>query len=103
MKKSSVVLMVPQNKKLFGTITMEGLGLFPDPEMPSGKWMFLLWFFCACYLFCFYFCLCQAVHGILVVPCPGIEPVTPAVEVRRLHHWTTREVPPLFSNRETKH
>ena len=61
MKKSAVVLMVPQNKNLFGTITMEGLGLFLDPEMPSGNWMFLLWFCCACYLFCFYFCLCRAI------------------------------------------
>lgn len=63
MKKSSVVLMVPQNKKLFGTITMEGLGLFLDPEMPSGKWMFLLWFFCACYLFCFIFVCARQYTG----------------------------------------
>ena len=26
------------------------------------------------------------------VPGPGIEPVPPAVEVRSLNHWTTREV-----------
>ena len=27
------------------------------------------------------------------LPWPGIEPVAPALEVRGLHHWTTREVP----------
>lgn len=37
MEKSSVVLTVPQNKNLFGTIAIEGLGLFLDPEMTSGK------------------------------------------------------------------
>ena len=28
-----------------------------------------------------------------LVPCPGIEPVPPAVEAWSLNHWTTREVP----------
>ena len=27
-----------------------------------------------------------------LVPWPGIEPMTPAVEARSLNHWTTREV-----------
>ena len=33
----------------------------------------------------------QAACGILV-PWPGIEPTPPALEVRSLNHWTTREV-----------
>ena len=28
---------------------------------------------------------------------PGIKPVPPAVEAQRLNHWTTREVPIMFS------
>lgn len=52
MEKSSVVLMVPQNKNLFGT---KSLGLFLDPEMPSGNWMFLLGFvvLVICFVFIF--------------------------------------------------
>ena len=42
-----------------------------------------------------------AVHGIFdlnysmwdLLPCPGLEPGTPALEARSLSHWTTREVP----------
>ena len=29
----------------------------------------------------------------ILVPQPGIEPVTPAVEGQSLNHWTAREVP----------
>ena len=49
------------------------------------------------YLF-FYFWLHHAACGILI-PRPGIEPMPPAVEVRSLNHWTTREVPwlPVFT------
>ena len=43
------------------------------------------------YLF-FYFWLHHAACGILI-PRPGTEPMPPAVEVRSLNHWTTREVP----------
>ena len=44
--------MVPQNKNLFGT---KSLGLFLDPEMPSGNWMFLLGFvvLVICFVFIF--------------------------------------------------
>ena len=31
-----------------------------------------------------------------LVPRPGIEPRPPALEVRSLTHWTTREVPFFF-------
>ena len=34
----------------------------------------------------------HAAYGILV-PQPGVEPVPPAVEARRLQPWATREVP----------
>ena len=35
----------------------------------------------------------------IFVPRPGIKPVPPALEVRSLNHWTSREVPrTLFSN-----
>ena len=37
------------------------------------------------YFFCFLVC------GILV-PQPGIQSMSPVVEVQRLNHWTTREV-----------
>ena len=33
-------------------------------------------------------------RGILVPPL-GMEPMSPALEVRSLNHWNTREVPPL--------
>ena len=42
------------------------------------------------YLFIFW--LCPVACGILV-PGPGMESTLPAVEVRRLNHWTAREVP----------
>ena len=29
----------------------------------------------------------------ILVPRPGIEPIPPAMEVRSLNHWTSREVP----------
>ena len=32
-----------------------------------------------------------------LVPWPGIEPRPPALEAQSLSHWTTREVPGLFS------
>ena len=30
----------------------------------------------------------------ILVPQPGVGPVTPALEAQSLNHWTTREVPP---------
>ena len=42
-------------------------------------------------LFFFFWPHCMAC-GILV-PSPGIEPTSPALEVWSLNHWTTREVP----------
>ena len=29
----------------------------------------------------------------ILVPLPGIEPMSPVVEARSLHHWITRDVP----------
>ena len=29
----------------------------------------------------------------ILVPQPGIEPMSPALKVQKLNHWTTREVP----------
>ena len=40
--------------------------------------------------FFFFWLHCMA-YGILV-PGPGIEPVSPAVDARSLNHWTTKEV-----------
>ena len=40
----------------------------------------------------FFFWLHGVARGILV-PQPGIEPVSPAVEAESPNHWTTREVP----------
>ena len=37
------------------------------------------------------FGLCRGARGILV-PRPGIEPVSSTVEVQSLNHWTAREV-----------
>ena len=42
----------------------------------------------------FFFWPCHAACGILV-PQPGIEPTSPALEARNLNHWTAREVPNL--------
>ena len=46
------------------------------------------------YGFCLFFVKGQSheAYGILM-PWPGIKPMPPAVEVRHLDHWTTREVP----------
>ena len=41
--------------------------------------------------FCLLFWPCHAAFEILV-PQPGVEPVSPAVEAQGLNHWTTREV-----------
>ena len=51
------------------------------PPIPSFFFFFLI------------FWPCRAASGILV-PWPGIEPATPAVEVQSLNYWTSREVPP---------
>ena len=40
----------------------------------------------------FFFWPCRTACGILV-PQPGIEPASPALEAQSLDHWTTREVP----------
>ena len=39
----------------------------------------------------FFFFFFLALHGILV-PQPGMEPMTPSVKVQSLKYWTTREV-----------
>ena len=46
---------------------------------------------CLKLFFFFYFWPCGTTYRILV-PCPGIEPMPPAVESLSLNHWTTREV-----------
>ena len=43
----------------------------------------------------FTYSLHHAAHKILV-PQPGIKPVSPAVEAQTLNHWTTREAPEKF-------
>ena len=43
----------------------------------------------------FFFFLPHHACGILVPP-PGMEPTPPALEARRLNHWTAREVPVLY-------
>ena len=56
------------------------------------------WVYCSllgpkrCVCVCFTFWLCHSVCGI-IVPWPGIGPASFALEVRRLNHWTTMEVP----------
>ena len=49
--------------------------------------------------FLIYICMYWAVRGLCcgmwdLVPCPKIEPRSPALGARSLTHWTTREVPP---------
>ena len=45
----------------------------------------------------FLFFIFAALHGMWdLVPSPGIEPMSPAVEVQSLNHWTAREVPGKF-------
>ena len=43
-------------------------------------------------VYIFFFWSCHTACRILVSP-PGIEPVPLTVKVRRLNHWTTRELP----------
>ena len=54
----------------------------------------LLLCFCAVYL-PFFFSWPQRVACGILVPPPGTEPVSPAVEVWSLNYWTAREVPVL--------
>ena len=45
------------------------------------------------------FVFCFLPHGVtcrMLVPWPGIEPVSPAVEVHSLNHWTARKVPRIW-------
>ena len=44
----------------------------------------------------------HTVGGILV-PQPGIEPASPALEAWNLNHWTTREVLRLFISYNHRH
>ena len=43
------------------------------------------------YLFIYFWPCCMACQ--ILVPQPGIEPVSPAVETWSPNHWTTREFP----------
>ena len=52
--------------------------------------VFLLWWLFACFAFWPH----HVAYGILI-PWPGIEPVTPALEAQNLNHWTIKEVPLL--------
>ena len=46
----------------------------------------------------FFFCFGLTVwHGGILIPQPGIEPRPPALGVRSLNHWLTREVPSSLS------
>ena len=48
-------------------------------------------------MYVFFWLHCMA-SGILI-PQPGIEPVSPAVEVQSVNHWTTREVSRVLNSR----
>ena len=54
-------------------------------------------FFCCCFIFIlfYFFRPCHEACEILV-PLPGIKPVSPALGVWSLNHWMTREVSPDF-------
>ena len=41
---------------------------------------------------CIHLCCILSTASRILVPLPGIEPLPPAMEVRRLNHWVTREV-----------
>ena len=47
-------------------------------------------------LLSYFFWLSLVAYGFLV-PCPGIEPGPPAVEVWSSNHWMVREFPILLS------
>lgn len=47
------------------------------------------------FLFVCLFAVCATACGILV-SCPGIELMPPAVEVRNLNHWTVRDIPTVI-------
>ena len=51
------------------------------------------------YAYIYFVCIwpCCATSEILV-PQPGMEPVSPVVKVQSPNHWTTREVLDIFSN-----
>ena len=46
------------------------------------------------YLFFFFWPCCVAC--IILIPWPGVEPMSPALESQNLNHWTIREVPATF-------
>ena len=41
--------------------------------------------------------------GGILVPLPGMEPVSPTVEAQSLNYWTTREVPRDYLEANPKH
>ena len=57
----------------------------PENQKHHLGFFFSFFFFLAAHMAC----------GILVL-CPGIEPVLPAVEAQSLSHWNTREFPWFF-------
>ena len=63
---------------------------FSSVSMQSDYFIFCCWFFVFVFLFLFW--PHRGACGILV-PCPEIEPMPPAVEAQSPNHWTTREVP----------
>ena len=60
----------------------------------------MVYIFFKVYIFILLICLCQILVVACriicsmweLVPCPGIEPRSPALGVGRLSHWTTRRV-----------
>ena len=59
-------------------------------------WEAYHYYYCCCFFVLFCFVLpCHSACGILV-PRPGIEPMSPAVGTWSLNHWTPREVPVVF-------
>ena len=60
------------------------------PRSQSSVWCFVLFLQIFIYLFLFL----ALAHGMWdLVPRPGNQPESPALEMSTLNHWTAREVP----------
>ena len=85
-----------QNSKLTLVLTLRFLGLsISDSILYSFLFVFLFLFVWV------FFRLCLAACRILV-PWPGIKPVSPALEVWSPNHWITREFPVVFLPKQRK-
>ena len=85
---------VERGERIWLVSSRPGLSIFSCNVYFSNYWHFLppLFFCCCCFIFIFR--LSYGTRGILV-PLPGMEPMSPALEARSLNHWTTRQVPPF--------